>query len=484
VEMQQGSASCADRLQDFAPGCGAGSEDLVVAAAREPFYSAAPPNAGGTTALMHLESEVAALRRHGQSFLRSVGDIVFATMVTSPTADREIVPNSNAIAGGPWLLRLKIHGPGREQEAEMGALDSGAYDAEHVVELCFPPTYPAVLPRVRFRSFLMHPFIIDFGDRDHERRVGEPFFCELIRRFKVTQGTSNSESQCTLTFWLHPICELLHEMLRPEPMGGASVQVWSHIRRLNWETLDVIRRTRVNALHPEFYGVETGWMREWFDPSLADATSCDTGPERAIAIRDLVSEVSPGVFVFSLFTQDFCSLFLAELDNFNATGLPARPPSATKRFGIIMDDIGWHAMADELQQDVLQPIAEVLFPVEGARLDSHHSFVVRYTAGEDMSLDTDFDDSEVTFNVCLARSVRGGDLMFYENPGSSSNCHNQYAHRQKVGQCVVYHGRRRHGVDDIIAGEGLNLIIWNHNIMCRTAAAHRQQQLRGQLCGG
>ena len=35
-----------------------------------------------------------------------------------------------------------------------------------------------------------------------------------------------------------------------------------------------------------------------------------------------------------------------------------------------------------LQLAVTQPISNLLFPEEGAHLDGHHSFTVRYTAGE------------------------------------------------------------------------------------------------------
>ena len=51
---------------------------------------------------------------------------------------------------------------------------------------------------------------------------------------------------------------------------------------------------------------------------------------------------------------------------------------------------------------MLQPIARLLFPVEGRALDRHHSFVVQYEEGKDVGLDMHTDNSDVTFNVrCL-----------------------------------------------------------------------------------
>ena len=35
---------------------------------------------------------------------------------------------------------------------------------------------------------------------------------------------------------------------------------------------------------------------------------------------------------------------------------------------------------DSLQTTVLQPIASLLFPLEGCSLDRHHSFIVQYAA--------------------------------------------------------------------------------------------------------
>jgi len=57
----------------------------------------------------------------------------------------------------------------------------------------------------------------------------------------------------------------------------------------------------------------------------------------------------------------------------------------------------------KFQEEVTQPIASVLFPTEGEWLDEHHSFSVRYKAGEDLGLDMHTDDSDVTFNVCLGK---------------------------------------------------------------------------------
>ena len=68
---------------------------------------------------------------------------------------------------------------------------------------------------------------------------------------------------------------------------------------------------------------------------------------------------------------------------------------------MIVNQIGMRPLIDDLQRRYLQPIASLLFPVEGAAFDSHHSFMVQYRQGEDLGLDMHHDDSDVTMNVCL-----------------------------------------------------------------------------------
>ena len=69
-------------------------------------------------------------------------------------------------------------------------------------------------------------------------------------------------------------------------------------------------------------------------------------------------------------------------------------------YGVVLNDIG---LRDSLSavQALVQPLAALLFPLEGRHLDDHHSFVVSYRTGEDLGLDMHTDDSDVTLNVCL-----------------------------------------------------------------------------------
>lgn len=59
------------------------------------------------------------------------------------------------------------------------------------------------------------------------------------------------------------------------------------------------------------------------------------------------------------------------------------------------------------------PIARLLYPEwVGEGLDSHQVFTVSYTKGGDLDLAYHYDNAEVTLNICLGKSFRGGALYF------------------------------------------------------------------------
>mmetsp|Transcript_4827 Transcript_4827/g.15939 ORF Transcript_4827/g.15939 Transcript_4827/m.15939 type:complete len:237 (+) Transcript_4827:467-1177(+) len=135
------------------------------------------------------------------------------------------------------------------------------------------------------------------------------------------------------------------------------------------------------------------------------------------------------------------------------------------QYGLVLNEVGMEALFDSLLETVLQPIARACFPREGGGLDRHHSFVVQYAAGKDLGLDMHTDDSDVTFNICLGRDFEGAGLSVCGDMGDSAHRHFTYRHTHRVGHCLMHLGRRRHGADDITAGERINLIIW-----CKGAA--------------
>ena len=226
--------------------------------------------------------------------------------------------------------------------------------------------------------------------------------------------------------------------------------------------------------YPELFDATAGW-RKWIDPALLEAIDS----KNASALEALMRPEVEGVHSFQLFSDEFCRMFLEELDNYHATGLPIDRPNSMNNYGIIVNNIGMQPVIGALQRSVLQPIANLLHPSTasiGRGFDGHHSFMVQYKAGEDLGLDMHTDDSDVTFNVCLGRNFTGASLTICGD--SRTPNHRQFFHSyvHVIGRCLVHLGSRRHGADDIREGERNNLIIWNSNQAYRASAGYVNRQ--------
>ena len=195
-------------------------------------------------------------------------------------------------------------------------------------------------------------------------------------------------------------------------------------------------------------------------------------------LHDAVVRESAGVYSFELFTEAFCRTFLHEVDNYDASGLPVRRPNSMNMYGLIVNEIGMRDAITELQQEILWPVARLLWPLQSTQFDAHHSFIVRYKSDEDPGLDMHTDDSDVTFNACLNSNFTGAGLTFCGDAGTSRHRKLAFRYRHEMGRVVIHLGTKRHGADDIESGERRNLIIWNHNHRWRASRTYRRRRER------
>jgi len=197
------------------------------------------------------------------------------------------------------------------------------------------------------------------------------------------------------------------------------------------------------------------------------------------AAAQLCQEVAPGVFTFPLFSDEYCDALIAEAEHFQRSGLPVRRPNSMNNYGLIVNEIGLEPMIDRLQREVMGPVAEALFPAHGGGcLDGHHAFIVQYKLGEDLGLDMHTDDSDVTFNVCLGKpGFSGAGLTFCGVLGGPAHRKLSTVYKHVRGKCVVHLGSHRHGADDILSGERLNLIVWNHSTLYRTTDQYKWREI-------
>ena len=350
-----------------------------------------------------------------------------------------------------WNLTAQVRGYG------LGASIQDGTDFR--VKLEFSDRYPEVPPQVWFCNIAIH-----HGLDDHAPHPPNMFYKPLVEA--ANKGTLDLKAvmervDAFLTVPLHP-CDRCDA-------NFASAQQEHHAR------LDAMSKYAPLMRTPAIFGWNgppgsewQGWKAEWFDPALLAAM--DSGD-----FGSVLTSVAPGVYCFPMFTLEFCALLLDELDNYYTSGLPIRRPNSMNNYGIIVNEIGMEHMIDALQRDVLQHVARACYPVEGAHLDHHHSFMVQYKQGQDLGLDMHTDDSDVTFNVCLGRDFTGAGLTFCGGLGQPHHRQFQFAYQHVKGTCLVHLGSQRHGADDIVTGERNNLIIWNRNHTFRRSRQYQQR---------
>ena len=149
-----------------------------------------------------------------------------------------------------------------------------------------------------------------------------------------------------------------------------------------WDQRDVARIVSAYKplrRHPVLFDAKAGWGR-WVEPALLDALA-ELKAGNEAPVRALLKVEVEGVYSFAIFTDEFCDMFLAELDNYYATGLPQPRPNSMNNYGIIVNQIGMQAVITRLQTEVLLPLSELLFPAQAkGGFTGHHSFMVKCAA--------------------------------------------------------------------------------------------------------
>ena len=202
---------------------------------------------------------------------------------------------------------------------------------------------------------------------------------------------------------------------------------------------------------------------------------------RAKVLTTLVRREYEGVYSFPFFTDKICEMLCEEIANYERSGQTPVRPNSMNNYGLVLNFVGMRRTLDRLQRTVLEPLSKLLFPhILGARDDfaAHHSFVVKYKVGEDLGLDLHTDDSDVTFNVSLGKSFKGGGLTFCGMQNASSHRKFTLRYIHVKGRCVAHAGTRRHGADNISDGERVNLIVWNKSRFYRRSKKYELTRMQ------
>jgi hypothetical protein len=248
------------------------------------------------------------------------------------------------------------------------------------------------------------------------------------------------------------------------------------------EYCDLIR-DNYQPRHPHLYTLR----EEVVVPALVRAVRAGT-PD---ALRRVVREAHPQVYVFDMLRPEFCGELLEEAGCFeewcSRSEVPLIRPNTMNNYGSVLDSYGFAPMLQQLLLQYIVPFSSLLYAdVGGASLDSHHGFIVEYKIGKDTKLDFHVDASDVTLNVCLGKQFSGGTLFF--RGVRCGLCQLQPPRPEEEfeighvpGQAILHRGKHRHGANPLQAGERYNLIVWCNS--SRFAREHDQTRCP-PWCGG
>ena len=185
-------------------------------------------------------------------------------------------------------------------------------------------------------------------------------------------------------------------------------------------------------------------------------------------IDNLVTEVSPGVFIFNFFNLNELKQLNEYLTKIENANIPIRPP-----YGIVLNRKG--AMLDPRSEGYLaapsfqkfyfntinkymRPLARYLFP-EVVGYDSQtFGFSIEYKPETDHSIRLHTDASSVTLNINLNlpnEKFTGSEVIFQDFKTGQLN-----EVVFKPGMALIHRGNVAHAAKPIQSGERRNFILW------------------------
>lgn len=227
---------------------------------------------------------------------------------------------------------------------------------------------------------------------------------------------------------------------------------------------------RYKVLHPDVYRLTDAALA----PGAASTLALPPG-ELAVALRG----VAPGVWSLPLLTEAFCARLRQELHRrehfIGLVGQRLRRPNSMNRDGVVLDEVGFEPLLDDLLERVAAPLDRALFArFGGDSLDHHHGFTVAYAPDGDRDLALHIDDAEVTLNVCLGERFEGGALRVlghrcFAHAETPAEVREDATVAHGVGTALVHAGTLRHLAEPVIEGRRTNLIVWARSSRFRKA---------------
>ncbi len=191
-------------------------------------------------------------------------------------------------------------------------------------------------------------------------------------------------------------------------------------------------------------------------------------PEQEPILKDLLQEVSLGVYQFQLFEPSQLRELRNYLEEIENAKIPLRPP-----YGIVLNRKGamldrrsegylaapsFQSLYQEIFDKYMRPIARFLFPEITGYDTQTFGFSIQYKPQRDTSIRMHTDASSVTLNINL-------NLPEEEYTGSEVDFHDPSTGRLsrvkfKPGMAMLHKGNIPHAAHPITSGERTNLVLW------------------------
>jgi len=228
-----------------------------------------------------------------------------------------------------------------------------------------------------------------------------------------------------------------------------------------------ITKKNYQPLHPEVYK----FCLDAFDPEFLEAIH----DNQLNSLFPLLDEnyLMAGIFVFPFFKSSFCAQFVEECENLEKHNAIKNRPNSMNKYGFTINDIGFEEFTTLIMKQFITPMTSHLFGESwSSKCETNHSFVVKYSLGEDIQLKDHKDISDITLNVCLGKSFTGSKLHFYgrqsstlslpiNNSGSYQREFQMIEFEHRVGTAILHLGQHVHGVDKLTSGQRWNLVMWS-----------------------
>lgn len=206
-----------------------------------------------------------------------------------------------------------------------------------------------------------------------------------------------------------------------------------------------------------------------YDPQLREAIEqAWQDPSKEGAVRDLWTEVFPGVFEAHFFDPARLSVLRDYLETVADADIPLRPPYgiSLNRGGAMLDPRSEGYLAAPnfqtfyrgLMDTYMRPISRLLFPDIVGYDTQTFGFSIQWQADADRSLRAHTDASSVTLNLNLnlpGEEFSGSGVKFFDRETR------QVAELDFApGKALIHHGSVPHESMPITEGERTNFVLW------------------------